>query len=47
VAEFLEQHPNVNRKISLLKIAPIMNAQKTNERGNVVAFEIIGGISGA
>jgi O-acetylhomoserine/O-acetylserine sulfhydrylase-like pyridoxal-dependent enzyme len=32
VAEFLEQHPNVNRKISFLKSHHNMKSPKTNER---------------
>jgi O-succinylhomoserine sulfhydrylase len=42
VAEFLEQHPNVNR----VKYPFLKHPQyeiKTNESGNIVAFEIIGG----
>jgi O-succinylhomoserine sulfhydrylase len=47
VAEFLEQHPNVNRvKYPFLKSHPQYEI-KTNESGSVVAFEIIGGIEGA
>jgi O-succinylhomoserine sulfhydrylase len=46
VAEFLEQHPNVNRKISFLKSHPTYEvAQKQMKAGGVVAFEIIGGIA--
>jgi O-succinylhomoserine sulfhydrylase len=42
VAEFLEQHPNVNRVKYPSKIASHMKSPKKNERVVPVAFEIIG-----